>query len=1281
MATFSKRVTDPARVAIAASTGLSPRAVATWSPLLRRTPRVIVPVEVEALVVRHESSKWADCAMSSPPRKAPGDPSPPPIARHDLLPAPFRDHEAPRPRGVYLHWAMPDALMRGRHTTTGGAHDASFPALPDRWLVARLSPSTDPSKRLVTGWVLQSNDEAPQRRNLATWKEHGPDGLHPLEPLDARGIGDLAWAAYYDNVENRFALHDDLAGVESGPLAYLVCGWFADPAKDPLLAAPKPRSLTDFDARMRALGWAVSRHKLAEPVKKRSMDLEVMRLMGLALHSDDSDQRWVTDGSWWPDQTLYHGGVVGLGWPGLGWEGDPGGVLAEPGAQEIRETGGPPPAENVRVAFGFTAAEALGALVAEQNEAPKEALILEGFQLGLLPVLDQPDGRARLEVELHASGFGSLSGGEPTRETITLPATPTTPAPDMHQEPPLPGKFPRPPPSPNEAVMVKVPTAAAIAASKVIVKTAEASFKAQSGRLATALGTLALAQNQPPAPLPARDVSVERSRPRFFQPVDPVILVQGAERSFKHGADDRYGQEGTLACRLSHAHVAELSVMSSVLSKTARFSLVGDDVLDGGVDNGSVPLECEDLLRELILLDPGTAVAASHHALRRAGEDPTEARIKALSTQLKVEQTAWWATRDKRVDAGPIVSKSGFRGELPSPMSVSPPLVPWNPLHLDWEVEYLPAVDGVKAWRLDETDFHTSFEGNDAPKLGAPTRYRGRAHLTGGAAATVASAARVALQQAAETGTSVHIEKPGPEAYPSKTSQIVLETLASPGAATGGLSADDQQLLEDVVSALSKMDVLSGSLDPLHVKLRAGKPADGTTPLALEDPPTPFVPFRAGFLRVIRLRIVDGFGQVLDLAGSSAESDVDPEQLLLSESIAVPGRADLLALPPRFTAKTRVLLRFTQAGDDARDAAPDKSPVCGYVMPNHLDGALEFFDAAGDNLGAVRESADQVAWEDAPGRPSIVGHAPARAIANAALAGVATGLVDWGVADAREADRSETALSALLRVIDTTLWSVDPFGHTGDEHLSLLVGHPIAVMRARLVLEVDDPQKPVENARTAVPVRLGALAHWQDGLLGYFVDDDYTTLVCADGAIADFARPLGRQAGYLGRIDEVAAYHQAFGKDLRDDPTKAMPATAIDHPYVDPTGTLWIRPGQEVKLTLLVEPHAVVHVTTGLLPRKEIGMRREWLVPGLARLAPTFRFGPVLVDPQRIRMPIPGELAGHWSWDHRADLTTWADDDVIRATGDALLPPDPPRAAEGWLRLKPPLPGDQEPTS
>src|SRR5439155_14164359 len=132
----------------------------------------------------------------------------------------------------YLHWALPDALTRGVNTAT----NTEFPPIPDRWLVVRFYPSSRfTGRRSFRGWVLPAGDENPLPVDLDKWIEPGKKSLSGADKkFTAMGHGDASWAAYYDNVVNRLAFYDDLQGVGSGPLAYLVCGWFADPADDPL---------------------------------------------------------------------------------------------------------------------------------------------------------------------------------------------------------------------------------------------------------------------------------------------------------------------------------------------------------------------------------------------------------------------------------------------------------------------------------------------------------------------------------------------------------------------------------------------------------------------------------------------------------------------------------------------------------------------------------------------------------------------------------------------------------------------------------------------------------------------------------------------------------------------------------------------------------------------------------------------------------------------------------------------------------------------------------------
>src|SRR5215472_5454512 len=122
---------------LAAAHNITPRTIASWNALLPRTPRVEIPIHLDVLMVRDAQEKWADCRMRDP------DPNASLQQRRDLLPDPFSELDKPRARGAYLHWALPDALTRG---TSDGA-TGKFYAIPDRWLVLRLSPGVGPARR------------------------------------------------------------------------------------------------------------------------------------------------------------------------------------------------------------------------------------------------------------------------------------------------------------------------------------------------------------------------------------------------------------------------------------------------------------------------------------------------------------------------------------------------------------------------------------------------------------------------------------------------------------------------------------------------------------------------------------------------------------------------------------------------------------------------------------------------------------------------------------------------------------------------------------------------------------------------------------------------------------------------------------------------------------------------------------------------------------------------------------------------------------------------------
>src|SRR5712692_4909710 len=1149
--------------------------MSTVDPSLGRIPRVLVPIQLDGLVLPEDRAGFADCRMADPN---------PAGGRQDLLAPPFSDLATARPRGVHLHWALPDALTRSRPTTPpaadGTAPLADLPPVPDRWLVVRLALGTTPDHRRLRAWVIEAGGPQPVVRALADWQEPGARAA-PGRELTALGPGEVAWSAYYDNVVGWLGFHDTLDDGAVGPLGYLVCGWYADPALDPL-ADPAITSLSAFYAKLSGLGWSLPGGELEQDVLAMPFDAgSPVQTLAVPV-ARPGEPPLVTDGSWWPRGLMVHGSVVGLGWPTPGWPGAEAGLL---GADQ----GGPPDPAETQVAFGATPTDALAALMVgflaaaegtDSATAVSEDRMLEAFQLGALGEIDHPDGRVRLDARLHADGFRAIAG------------------------------------------------------------------------------------DRQPA-----DVGgpVQRSQPRGFGPGEPAVVIQGLRRSLKHGGDGRVSQDGTLVCRLSSFTVTALSAQLG--DGTQRATVSGDQLLEAPFTSGALPPDCADLVRETVLLDPGSARAAALLSVPPLA-DVGSTTVDDLTLNFMVEQTVWWALRDPLVNAHALLARSGITGSLPSPLAVTPPAVAWAPRHLDWEVEVFHSPGGLAEWSLGDLDFSHDHLGSVNADPGHGTIVSGRALLTGGLARRAAQAGEAAIELAAVGGAAV----PGQD-----SSDVFVPAAFGGPAATDGelLTSGTQTIAQAFVAALRGIDVMGGTLDGVHARLR-GEPTGqwvGSTPPPAPAPAPDAPGLIAGFLRPVRLRLVDTFGQVVDLLGSGPHRPADAAAALISRPVTVSERPGLMALTPRFAAPARLLLRCIDA--HAAGAPPDLErvdesarPVCGYLLPDHLDGALEVFDAHGTALGQLLPALDgtgRAVWERAPGQTTGAGDLPSATIADPTLGAIADGLVRWGDHDAASAN-AEGALPGLLRLIDSTLWSTDPFGHTGDEHTALLVGHPIVVLRAVLRLDVDDPLNPRDVPTSPVPVRLGALAQWQDGLLGYFTGDDMTRIHPAGTGAAGLARPVGPGQGYLGPAPQVAEFHRRFAADLQPG---QVPATPVTHPYVAGEEPIAVWPGHPVALTMLVVPHAVVHATSGLLPRKEVGIRREWVADGLARLAPSFRFGPVLVDQRTIRMPVATELAGTWTWNHRTDVSRWVDQPVVNATGTAMLTSGVVEAEEGWLILHP----------
>jgi hypothetical protein len=1229
-------------------------AIAGWDRTLLRKPRVLVPIDVQALYVPQggrETFVPMPFTTTTPDGAEPED-----------MPEPFAPGR-PRPAGVHLHWAMPDALLSGTLTAqaAGSTNRLALPALPDRWVVLRLLVPNGSARAKVTGWVIEA--DTTRLTPLADWPDPGkaaaPTGktIAP-EALTGTAGGAVTWSAGYDAVANRFAFHDPLSDVSglapngvNGDLAsYVVCGWWSAPERDPLDVAFTEHGLRH---RLEALKW-----RLVEDVEDKGRDARD-RLV--------KEQRQAANGL--ASAARFKGGIREAA-VSIGREGLFAGAASQLAAAVVLEpyssllhgvihgvpVTGPvvadqrPRSEDVSVAVGFHNDD-LAAQFAADGEALSSAdrraveRLVSGFTHDLLAGMGDPNGLFRIEQDEHGSGFSSRPGEPGPVERIVEPGAAAD----------LPGT------GAQRSARRGIRSAEEIRSIKTELTWSKLRQPKVAGHSVEHFRRLReIRDDDRPkgsgGAAPAAVRSIRRPTPRYFEPMEPMLAVRDANRSLRHGHDRRRSPDSRLPCRLPAQVATEIE------------GVIGGGELTEDFPRGAIPPEIARLVHNAMILDPYLAPWRAQVAARSKGL-PTgpvrnrmfaetalrfaaDGRVASFGAALRKEVASSYADAVVAAGAGRFSLIGGVDSD---PIGVTAWAQPWVPLWLEWSVE-LDLGDRLEGWNLTTIDLEPQSDEGALTKR----RISGRSPLHGGVAATLANAI---------TGWLVEEEQRDDNVM-GEVDEIVEEQLAT------------------VARAVRGIDILAAGLDSLHdvlLGLPVGpygvlSPRDGAE---IRRPAPTALPhlLAQGRLKVDAARLVDAFGRVLDLP---------------VEKITYPARDESgqgMLLRPRLLRPARWLFRFVDPADpgpDPREATIDQAepasmvnPVAGFLLPDHIDEALEAFDAAGRPLGQLFHDpiGGGVTWEIAPGRPGPPDAGPLHDLAPeaGAMGALAAALIasDAAVRGGRPlAPGAESALSALLRAIDTTLWTVDSYAGLGSAHIAGLVGRPIAVVQATLRLDIRDDRAELDLtapgakaerraayaalADRAFPVRIGEITRDDDGLLAFFVDGDFSRCHVVDKVVRDSALDTGRGRGQLGLLGT----------------TPQVPdEVPILHPYVVAEDQLLVRPGQTVRLTLLMHPGGKCNLTSGILPRKSLQLARDWIAPGLAAIAPSARIGPVLIDTDKVRLPLIASFGADQLWTRRDGNYAWKDDPILAATQTALLPHAPATVEEGYIRIAP-LPGD-----
>jgi hypothetical protein len=1124
-------------------------------------------------------------------------------------PDPFTNDSMGKPdHGVHLQWQLPHALRQGRHRTKTptpadrSTSGTSFPPIPNRWLVVRsFGEQTD---RKLAAWVVVSDalgdkdgsafpDPADssaatrigKRVALADWA--GESGPAASFTLTAVGPGLLTFSTFQPYNKNVLSLHDDLADLTkltkdstaaAKSLSYLVVGWYSDQKQDVLTGRSALESL-----------------------------------------------RWTASGGPDLNRSLYVGHAVAV-------------QRSERGTPK---SGRPDSGDTVQVAVGNSSTDALSGLLRLVKDVDQEyAALLEALQHGLLDGLDDA-GHDSVDQSIHRSWFGAAPGGfvwevvdqttEDRREAAGHAAAQQA----------------------GDAREAETAARRAVDAERSIVdEQALAAEREMLNRLNAAqtkhdqvVGELADARwKLYGAWWLSRRGQMKDLHQQFVESLDPTrpkslaarVEALGADvlkrrwtgKGTTGGAPEDYlvpwGENaGTLAdAAKAYPKPGELAPHRVLRRAPApEFHQPADPVLlfaHIGTPTGPEPgatVACR-LKSEVVTSGDGIA-GIPDDQLRpfSTAKIPEQAAVQTLITE-------FWLLDQAQLTGKKVTYPPGKPRPLPG--ATTPWTQPWQPLYLLYDVSYYPVPYQAGTgphWKFDGSRFTL----DSIPSDSKAESYVGRTLLT--------PHATFNLDKRIDQYSRQYRRSKG---YPDKDHP--------PDAV--------ERALDGLLKTVRGWDVLSQTLEGItqhmalrHTGVRARPQGRGHEKVAelVADPPktlpgprdvikgTPPA-LRAGQLRFNRLTVVDRFGRACDVItdGEGGGTDTRGKVLAVAPSVA-PGKhivdnawpGTWVQLPPRLFQGARLRFEHRPAGTVGGSPV---NPVCGWVLPNHLDRSLMVFDPDGVALGETQVVAetkgDAVLWIDAPGSPTT--GLDEVAAKYPWLGQFLLRLRRPGGSGDEDKDKAAGAAAHadLLTAIDETLFTVNPLGGWDDPTLTVLAGRPLALARAELRFELDGPAKLVptkdnwkqvlaDPTTTPAPafldyswqVRLGSLADQDDGLIGYFLNDKYTNLF----AVHSEALP----SGYVKPI--ANGFPLSFAKD----PKRAT-------------------------VTLLVDPRAAVHAVTDLLPATALRIEPTFIDSALGNLRVFFRVGPLLAgvttfaDPQSgqpnsgLVMPRPG--AGHGTW-------------------------------------------------
>lgn len=563
---------------------------------------------------------------------------------------------------------------------------------------------------------------------------------------------------------------------------------------------------------------------------------------------------------------------------------------------------------------------------------------------------------------------------------------------------------------------------------------------------------------------------------------------------------------------------------------------------------------------------------------------------------------------------------------------------PWNPLFLEWEVELYPACDSgnlLSSQRVYRPDFMTANydlaenEVDLTPRTGQNGQiqvnhpYHGRSLLSPHAIPTLRK----------QIDDFVAKQPPG-DVFSQQLLKIANQLDQGPPTLSQALSGFNDALLGHKQTMQLPIADPLGFPEYQAFATTVNKAVQNFNRVA-PQPENDFNPIRSGFFQITRLRLVDTFGQFVD---------IEPDTVFTTDAMKASEQSALVWLPPRLVQPARLALRWLAAGhgpghenEEDRDDVemnthPATSPICGWLLTNDLDGSVMVYNQQGHSVGSLQGVDSVVCWLPAVGTAVST---PVTNFPNPHLRRVVQYLLSL----------SESAFQNFITALDTALANIDPESFAAHQDIALLMGRPLAVVRASVGLELmglpainqdwttfrqdlhTGTRETDQFTTIKFPIRLGEHRQLNDGLAGYWIEE------APDKLSSTFYAPQSTHAETNILLS-------------LDDPAQIV--------------------------TMLVDPRGVVHATTGILPTKAIAIPPDQYAQALQAISITFFSAPILTPRQtgEIALPLPQEPDYTWAWVEKADKSTWQNGVKIVNVNLQARFNGRQEIREGWLRLQ-----------